>query len=693
MEARTKRPGFLFSYGNTVNTIVATHVISAMEVLRFPLARLACGFIPGIVWSYVVRPDIAVVLMANALSLALFLVAFRVARRPKSRSYFGVMLLLVGFGCGALCHSVHTFHHQKNHFRHFISEGKPQQVIVIVSEKRKSSPKRSRFVTELIHIDGKPASGKILLQAAPETHFAIGTKVLAYGEIIMNQPPLNPGQFDYGKYLDDQAIAAQFFLTDQNHQPTGLEKNLSHYADAARTRIIRTLRESGFNERELQVLHALVLGQQQDVSPDIVFEYQAAGAVHILSVSGLHMGFVLLFVNFLLNRLPKTRRYNMIRAAATLLLLWAFSFIAGLSASVVRAATMFSFVAIGNNLNRGTNIYHTLLVSMLLILLFNPAFISDVGFQLSYAALFFIVWLQPALSNLWVPKSKFVKYFWDIVTVSFAAQLGTLPLSIYYFHQFPMLFFVTNLVVIPMLSVIMGLAAVVTIPAAFGCALPMLPDVLEKAIYIMNTAIGEVAALDDFVLRKIPCNAWMLIAAYLLLFALGSWIRKPSAKRFVWAAAAALALQVSTLASVKYHAMQQDFIVLQVPKQTVIIAQRNRKAALYGHRVNAVSDLALQRFVSDVRQMKPAYTFWFGRKKILLLKKGMPLPEAKPDVFILSDSPKFNLERWLQHHRPEIVVADASNFKTDVVRWKATCRKRKIPFHYTREKGFFVLAD
>ncbi|CAM3343542.1 hypothetical protein FLLO111716_05365 [Flavobacterium longum] len=674
-------------------TVAATHVISAMEVLRFPLARLACGFIPGIVWSYVVRPEIAVVLTANALSLVLFLVAFWLARQSKWRSYFGAMLLLVGFGCGALCHCVHTFHHRKNHFRHFTTDGKPQQLMVVVSEKRKSSPKRTRFVAELLQIDGKPATGKILLQAAPEAHFAIGTKVLAFGEIIMNQPPLNPGQFDYGKYLDDQAIAAQFFLTEKNHQVTGLEKNLSHYADATRNRIIRTLRQSGFNERELQVLHALVLGQQQDISPDIVSDYQAAGAVHILSVSGLHMGFVLLFVNFLLNRLPRTRRYNLIRVAATVLLLWAFAFIAGLSASVVRAATMFSFVAIGNSLNRSANIYHTLLVSVLLILLLNPAFINDVGFQLSYAALFFIIWLQPALGALWTPKSKIVKYFWDIVTVSFAAQLGTLPLSIFYFHQFPMLFFVTNLVVIPMLSVIMGLAAVATIPAAFGCALPMLPDVLEKTIYIMNTVIGKVAALDDFVLRKIPCNSWMLIAAYLLLFAFGSWTRKPTAKRFVWIVAAAFALQVSTLASVKYHAMQQDFIVLQVPKQTVLIAQRNRKAVLYGHRVNAVSDLALHRFVSDVRQMKPARTFWFGRKKILLLKKGMPLPEAQPDVLILSESPQFNLERWLQNHRPEIIVADASNFNTDVVRWKATCRKRKIPFHYTREKGFFSLSE
>lgn len=665
----------------------------AMEVLRFPLARLACGFIPGIIWSYFARPDIALLMAVNAVLLILFLAAFQTARHANRRLYFGAMVLVSGFGCGMLCHAVHSYHNHKNHFRRFLKDDKPQQLLLLVSEKRKSSPKRTRFVAELIQIDGNRTIGKILIQGNAKTHFILGAKVLAYGKIMHNKPPLNPGQFDYGKYLENQSIAAQFFLTEQNHKVVGLDKNLWYYADASRNRIIRTLRQSGFNERELQVLHALILGQQQDISPDVVADYQAAGAVHILSVSGLHMGFVLLLVNLALHRLPKTRRYNIIRVIATVLLLWGFAFMAGLSASVVRSATMFSLVAIGNSLNRSTNIYHTLLVSMLLILLFNPAFIADVGFQLSYAALFFIVWLQPALTSLWTPRYKVVKYFWDIITVSFAAQLGTLPLSLYYFHQFPALFFLTNLVVIPMLGVIMGLAVLVIVPAALGYALPYFPTVLEKAIYVMNVAIGNIASVDEFVLRKIPFNLWMLLSAYLLLFTVGGWIRKPYPNRFTQSIAAAFVLQATIVASIWHHATQRDFMVLQVPKQTVIVAQQKRMACVYGNHVSAISDLVLQRFISATRVMTPSHTFWFGRKKILLLKKGMPLPDAQPDILILSGSPKFNLDRWLEDHRPEIIVADATNFNTDAARWKSSCRKRKIPFHYTREKGLFSLAD
>ena len=151
---------------------------------------------------------------------------------------------------------------------------------------------------------------------------------------------------------------------------------------------------------------ALLLGQQQEISSEIIQDYQLSGAVHILSVSGLHVGLLMLFINFLLKPLRKNRFNSYLKLAIIITILWFFAFIAGLSPSVVRSVTMFTFVAIGMHLNRKTNIFHTLLVSILLILLFQPAFIVDVGFQLSYLALFFILWLQPLLASLWKPKRK-----------------------------------------------------------------------------------------------------------------------------------------------------------------------------------------------------------------------------------------------------------------------------------------------
>jgi competence protein ComEC len=223
---------------------------------------------------------------------------------------------------------------------------------------------------------------------------------------------------------------------------------LFYFASLIRNRIIRNLEKNHFHKTELSVVVALILGQQQDISPEIVRDYQYAGAVHVLSVSGLHVGFILLFITFLLKPIPNSRRGAFVKLITVILFLWAFGLLAGFAPSVVRSVTMFSFVAIGMYLRRSVNIYNTLAISALLILLFQPSFLMDVGFQLSYVALFFIVWLQPLLASIWIPKNKIVQFFWDIITVSFAAQIGTFPMSIYYFHQFPGLFFITNLVIL-----------------------------------------------------------------------------------------------------------------------------------------------------------------------------------------------------------------------------------------------------
>src|SRR5690606_13387715 len=138
-----------------------------------------------------------------------------------------------------------------------------------------------------------------------------------------------------------------------------------------------------------------------------------------------------------------------------LLSLWGFAFLAGMAPAIVRAVVMFSFVSVGKFLQRNTNIFHTLLASSAIILLWTPSFLFDVGFQLSYVALFFILWVHPIFTSFWKPKNKIKKYFLEILTVSFAAQIGTFPLSMYYFRQFPCLFFVTNILILPILSILL----------------------------------------------------------------------------------------------------------------------------------------------------------------------------------------------------------------------------------------------
>ena len=425
-----------------------------MSILTFPLARITIGFVAGILGAYYLNPNPECIFTLLLLSGILFGIAYFLSKQNAINPfYFGFATYFLAMGIGATTQIIHTDSFQQSNYVHdpTIFE-KPHLVSVTVREKLRSSAYNDRYIAMVNKIDTKEHSGRILLNVRKDSlnqPFEIGVHLRIKGSLYKNSLAKNPNQFDYGKYLENKQIYAQLYADAADIQMGSRpDKDPWYYTSKLRTKIIRNLEKSHFNKAELNVAIALILGQQQEISPDIIRDYQYAGAVHILSVSGLHIGFILLFVTFLLKPFPNTRRGSFIKLIIILLSLSLFGLIAGLAPSVVRSVAMFSFVAIGMYLRRSTNIYHTLLVSILLILLFQPSFLFDVGFQLSYIALFFILWLQPLLAQLWVPKNKVVNYFWEILTVSFAAQIGAFPLSIYYFHQFPIYFWLAGWVVV-----------------------------------------------------------------------------------------------------------------------------------------------------------------------------------------------------------------------------------------------------
>jgi competence protein ComEC len=419
-----------------------------------------------------------------------------------------------------------------------------------------------------------------------------------------------------------------------------------------------------------------------------------------LSVSGLHIGFILLFVTFLLKPFPNTRRGSFIKLIIILASLSSFGLIAGLAPSVLRSVTMFSFVAIGMYLRRSTNIFHTLLVSMLLILLFEPSFLFDVGFQLSYVALFFILWLQPLLASLWKPRNKIVNYFWEILTVSFAAQIGAFPLSIYYFHQFPGLFFVTNLVIIPFLSVIMALGVLVMVLATFNYVPVFLAKSLEWSIFILNKIINSIASLEQFIIQGIPFNWPLLLSVYLLIIATVIWFKKPSFNRLALALITIIVFQISYFGNHWTIQNQRELVVFNSKKNTLIAERKGESVTLYANdslmktasKNKTLSAYLMGNFSHLSRAKRLGNLMYYNENKILILDSlGVYPKDIHPDIVVFTQSPKINLERFLQTTNPKMVVADASNFRTIQKLWKATCLKAKIPFHATGEKGFYRL--
>ena len=677
-----------------------------MKVLQFPLARITFGFVIGLLFGHYFQLSIKALFIVLFIFISVFVMLYFLSKKNgKFSLYFGIGTYFLSGIIGISTQIIHTDLFKKNNYTHNkeIFE-QPHIISLTIREKLKSSTFSNRYLAIVNHIDQKEQTGRIILNIQNDSlHHVleVGNSLLIKGTLTKNKPPNNPNQFDYSKYLENKQIYAQLYAdVDEIKIGTEIEKNIWYYSSKLRTRIIRNLEKNDFNKTELNVAIALIMGQQQDISPEIIRDYQYAGAVHILSVSGLHIGFILLFVTFILKPIPNTKRGSFIKLITILISLSMFGIIAGLAPSVVRSVTMFSFVAIGNHLRRSVNIYHTLLVSVLLILLFEPSFLFDVGFQLSYIALFFIIWLQPLLSSIWKPKYKVSKYIWDILTVSFVAQIGTLPLSIYYFHQFPGLFFVTNLIIIPILSIIMILGVLVMLLAAFNIIPVFLSQLLEWSIYYLNKIINAIASLEQFIIHDIPLHFYLLLSGYLLLFALIIWFKKPSFNRLAVILISIIILQFSYF-KIEYKIQnEEEFIVFNSRKNTLIAERNGENILIYANDSilkTAQKSSLLKSYrignLSTLEQKKRLQNFMFfnGKKIFVLDSSGIYPKNIKPDIIILTQSAKINADRLFQIMKPKLVVADASNFKNIQKLWKASCEKQKIPFHATGEKGFYKL--
>ncbi len=673
-----------------------------MKVLQFPLVRVTLFFVFGILFAQITKPKLHLLfLLVSSTFLLLIFSYFFSKKRPIHKLHFGLLTFLTSFliGVFTLVTAVQT--NNSNHYVYQLNLIKKDNFIeILIKEKLKTSTKNDRFVAQIHTLNGKKSYGKLLVNIAKDstTHpIDIGALLKIKGSIYLTKKPNNPNQFDYAKYLENKQIYGQIY-TDYSRIKVNqhFEKSIVNYASKLRTRIIRNLEKNHFNETELNVVNALILGQQQDISQEINRDYQYAGAVHILSVSGLHVGFILLFITFLLKPIPNTKTNSLVKLIIVVISLWSFGIIAGLAPSVVRSVTMFSFVAIGLFLRRSVNIYHTLLVSALLILLFQPYFLFDVGFQLSYLALFFIVWLQPLLTSIWTPKNKVITYFWEIITVSFAAQIGTFPLSVYYFHQFPGLFIVTNIIIIPMLSIILCLGVVVMVLAAFDFVWTPLLKTLEWSIWLLNKIISWVASFKDFVVKDISFNWLMMCCSYLLIFSLIIWFMKPTYKKLIVSLVTIVLLQITVLQTKYSNQKKSEFIVFNKKKNTIITERNGNKVTVFATKNfdnnNVLKSYLVANFCKIQDKKAISNLYYFKNKKLLLLdSSGVYLAIVKPDIVLLTSSPKVNLERLFIVWKPQQVVVDASNYKSYIKLWKETCRKEKIPFHDTPEKGFYKL--
>ncbi|PLX05030.1 MAG: hypothetical protein C0595_01080 [Marinilabiliales bacterium] len=291
-------------------------------------------------------------------------------------------------------------------------------------------------------------------------YFETGEKTndLVYGDkIILEAKPAliknkgNPAEFDYKSYLIHEGIAKSVYLKNEDwkflkHDPSNL---LIDYARSLRRELLRRLETHMFFHNTFPVAAAILVGYDTLMDEKTENSYVHAGAMHILCVSGLHVGVIFILMTLLLKFMLKSKTGRFLRIIILLISIWAYALLTGMSPSVQRASIMFSFFVIGQGLSRPKDSYNTLAASAFVMLAINPNLLFHVGFQLSYAAVLGIISVYPSLYRKLYFKNKAIDYLWSIICVSIAAQLATFPIGTHYFNYFPNYFWITNLVVIP----------------------------------------------------------------------------------------------------------------------------------------------------------------------------------------------------------------------------------------------------
>lgn len=564
----------------------------------------------------------------------------------------------------------------------------------------------NKFEAEVIQLNSTKTSGKILVNIKKDSI----NKTLGLDDILLVkvkfqaiEKPKNPYAFNYKKYLENKQIFFQLTFSKEQYKILPKQRiTLKGIAFFVRKKINKSLQKNGFKNEVLAVINALLLGQRNFVSSDLLKSYAGAGAIHILAVSGLHIGILLWLLTWLFKPLHYLKKGKTIALIFVVILLWIYAVIAGLSASVVRAVTMFTAIAISINVNRLSNIYNALVISMFFLLLFHPFYLFDVGFQLSYLAVFSIVWLQPKLFNLIKPPYWILNKLWQLFTVSIAAQIGILPLSIYYFHQFPGLFFVANLIIIPFLGIILILGVVVILLSAFNILPNFVTDIYKFVINFMNEIVTFIANQHQFLIQNISITFWMMIAVYISILSFFKFFEKLNFKRAVLVLGSIVLMQ-SIFIFQKYKLQTtNELIIFNKSKASIIGIRSGKDLKIYtfNNKIDKHSDPIKSYLVGNgigkvVFSDQKNKLFKFNDTNFLRVDSlGLyPVKFKKPVAVILQKSPKINLERLLKNMHPILIIADGSNFKSYIKNWEKTCLKNKTPFYNTMQKGAFKIVN
>lgn len=685
---------------------------------KAPFLRLLVPVIAGIVIEYYFKVKIPAIIVIGLLSIiSLFAFSFlREAARYSFRRLQGIMIFVFLIAFGAFITWQKNIRNHQNWYGKTCDDSTFLVVRLIEPpiEKEKSY-KALASVESCINNDSSTITkGKIIVYFAKDSF----SKRLRYGDKIIIGKGLkniknsgNPAGFNYVRYMAFQQIFQQCYLKKgdwiflQNISGNPFKKALFDTRDF----VIGIIDSYIPGENESALAKALLIGYRVDLDKDLVQAYSNAGVVHLIAISGLHLALIYGLLLWVTLRIPLLKKEKISRIAVILLSLWFFAFLTGASPSVMRAAVMFSFISVGSIFQKRSSVYNSLCASALFLLCFDPYLLWNVGFQLSYLAVVGIVALQKSIYNWLYFKNKILDYTWKLASVSIAAQVFTIPLCFYCFHQLPLLFLIANIIVIPLATIALWGCIVLIAVSPLGILPVYFGKLVGIFLYAMNYSVRSVNALPFLLWNNVYISVSETILLYLVFISFSVWLFKRNILPLKIGLIGLLAFSTFIFFDKLTSFSQKKIIVYNVPMHSAIdFIDRHQYHLLADS--DFVNDTLLQKYnLSPARislnarnsatLIHPIFHhnnfYQFYNKKILIIDSAnIFLPSSQKvalDYVVISKNPKIKIGDITQTFECGQYIFDASNSLWKIEQWKKECEELHLQFHSVAEQGAFII--
>lgn len=686
---------------------------------KYPFVRMLLPFALGI-WtkvffaSFQVADSLLVEVMLAMFAMAA--VSVFVVKGQRVVWVFGAVMACYLFIAGFALARFHEASAQKDYYRNREAGAKHYVARICDDPSERDNSVKAQLQLQFQFGDSIPSqavSGRVV------AYFRKSDEALAlrYGDLVAIpapvgevQPPKNPEEFDYQAYLARRGITGQVYLSEQDW--IDLEANdanpLFSFSYRFRDQLIASLRHCGLEGHELGVAAAILLGYDDFLEDEMRQKYVAAGSMHILCVSGMHVGIVYLVASLMLGFLHRKKWHKTLKNILLMCLVWYYALVAGLSPSILRASMMISFVIIGELIRRKGFVINSIAASAFILLLVNPYNLFDIGFQLSYSAVIGIVMLQSPIYRLFFLKNKLVDKIWEITSVALAAQVATLPFTLFYFQQFSTYFWLSNLFMTPISFVVVMGGMLLLMVSWIPYVSTVVGYMVWGMIYVMNHIVTWIDGLPFSILKGLYVSEFefvMLLFAVVLLLLLVA-LRK---KRYVFELLAVMLLFMVSLTVRLYRSDRQDEMVFfSLRKHTAVDFVKGDWHLLLADSAllsdPSTMDYSMNGFWAknnlarhpETLPLDADYDGTLLRKKENLVSFGGKLLALCDERFAVADSLSFrlpvdyllvcgnqrpNLRPMLNGYAPQLLVIDGSVPRRLAAKWMAQADEMDLPVY------------